>query len=151
MVLLFTIEVGVQSYVAGFRAFISTWGNRFDSVILVLSISIILFEASEAPADHNHNDAPIEPLLEFMRGAARISRLVVFAWRLQRLLQSPIVVSHLGHPQGEHRGDRDVEEEVALTRDLARSAVWDIDHGIEMMPADAPQPNEAEAAADASH
>ena len=99
-----------------FCALISRMSKPFNSSRVC--ISIILFEASEAPADHNHNDAPIEPLLEFMRGAARISRLVVFAWRLQRLLQSPIVVSHLGHPQGEHGCDRDAEEEVALTRDL---------------------------------
>jgi len=136
MVLLFAIEIAVQLYIVGCEYW-STWGNRGDAVILVLSASIILYETLEVPADHQctpegGNEAPVEPTLELCRGIGRISRLFVFARRLRSLLDTPL--SHFGTQDAIDSKFSSLRASQTLA--LAKDAVWDVSSGTGVQAAD---------------
>ena len=115
MVSLFCVEIFVAVWVDGFRGFLATTANKVDLIIFLLSVSLFAYEASDPPPDHASDSAPAEPTLEFMRGAARCTRLFSFALSLRNLLLSPLGM--LGHAT---QGPNEAEE-------LAKEAVWDVD------------------------
>ena len=112
MVGLFAIEIGVEIYISR-AVFFANRQNLFDFTIFVLSFLVIMYEATASPKDHEVNPVTDEPpsnvILEFMRYAARASRLAVFAIKLSTLLRSGLLdlIDHLpeavdAHDDAEH-------------------------------------------------
>lgn len=97
IVLLFVIEVGVQFSVTGIDEYFKRWWNRFDVIVLVISVVFVIVDIAQTailPCDflrweYDRNNKWHQDF-ELARDALRMLRLGLFIRQLLSLLNSPL-------------------------------------------------------------